>query len=309
MHKALSSLLIALSLYLLVIATVLYAYTQHRTTLSEMTTDKSQIVAFDVISTVASKPTPSKRPKPPKESQHKKKLGHKKKPVSKTEEQETKKPHTPPPPRTIKKELTKKTPVVPLDKPMPTPSPQHIAPTVAKSVPSLMPAPVLIHKDPAKVLALKHISQSALAQIAKPVKRSTTKPTKQKVKKKKESTKQYHTHQKRRSRSTKARKGNGTHKKRSSRKGKRSFLATLKARINQNKHYPRIAERRGVTGSVRVRFTILKNGRVGTLSASGPALLRSAAKAAVRHAFPVNPTKAPFSLPYRTGVTLRYIRR
>ena len=316
MHKALSSFLIAVSIYLLIIAAVLYAYTQYRTKLSEATTEKSQVIAFDVISTAESKPTPIKKPKPPKESKPEKKPEFnkkpelKKKPFSKVAKQETKKPQKSLLSKTTKKEpIIKKIPVVSLEKPTPAPSPQHIAPIAEKTVQRMIPAPVIIHKDPTKALALKPIPQPILTQIAKPIKKLTRKPTKQKVKKKKESTRQHQARQKRRSRSTKSKKGNGTHKKRSSRKGKRSFLSKLKAKINQNKHYPRIAERRGVTGSVHVRFTILKNGRVGALSASGPALLRSAAKAAVRHAFPVNSTKAPFSLPYRTGVTLRYIRQ
>ncbi len=316
MHKALSSFLIALSIYLLIITAVLYVYTQYRTKLSEVTTDKSQVVAFDVISAAASKPTPIKKPKPPKESRPEKKPEFnkkpklKKKPVSKVAKQETKEPKKSLLSKTIKKEpIIKKAPVVSLEKPTPAPSPQHMTPTLEKSVPSLIPSPVLIYKDSAKALVLKPIPQPIPTQITKPIEKSARKPTKQKVKKKKESTKQHQARQKRRSRSTKSKKGNGTHKKRSSRKGKRSFLSKLKAKINRNKHYPRIAERRGVTGSVHVRFTILRNGGVGALSASGPALLRSAAKAAVRHAFPINPAKAPFSLPYRTGVTLRYIRQ
>ena len=316
MHKALSSFLIALSIYLLIITAVLYAYTQYRTKLSEVTTDKSQVVAFDVISAAASKPTTIKKPKPPKESKPEKKPEFnkkpepKKKPVSKVAKQETKKPQKSLLSKTIKKEpIIKKTPVVSLEKPTPAPSHQNIAPMAEKTVQRMISAPVIIHKDPTKALALKHIPQPIPTQITKPIKKPTRKPTKQKAKKKKENTRQHQARQKRRSRSTKSKKGNGTHKKRSSRKGKRSFLSKLKAKINRNKHYPRIAERRGVTGSVHVRFTILKNGGVGALSASGPALLRSAAKAAVRHAFPINPAKAPFSLPYRTGVTLRYIRQ
>ncbi len=300
MHKALSSFLIAVSIYLLIIAAVLYAYTQYRTKLSEVTTDKSQVVAFDVISTVAAKSISKKQPESKKESKPRKKL------VSHIKKQETKTSKKPPLAKTIKTEQAKKTPVAPLQKPIQASAPQDIEPTAEKIVPSLIPAPVIIHKDPAKALALKHIPQPIPSQVTKSSRKPASSLTKQRIKKRQENAKQ--SHQKKRSikRSTKARKGNGTHKKRSGRRGKRSFLATLKARINRNKHYPRIAERRGITGTVHARFTILRSGHVGNISLSGKSAFYSSTKSAIKHAFPIDPAKVPFPLPYPTGLVMRY---
>ncbi len=284
MHKALSSFLIAVSIYLLIIAAVLYAYIQYQPKLSEVTTDKSQVVAFDVISMAASKPTPEKKPEPTK------------KPEPKVVTQE--KPKKPPLPKSIKAEQTKK--------PIQAPKPQKTAPIVEKIVPPMIPAPVIIHKDPAKALALKHIPQPIPTQVTTPIKKPATSPTKPRIEKRKERAKQYQTRQKRRTQSKRSSRGNGTHKKRSGSVGKKSFLARLKSRINRNKRYPRIAEKRGVTGAVRVRFTILRSGGVGNISLSGASPFYRSTKSAVERAFPINPAKVPFPLPYRTGFVMRY---
>ena len=63
---------------------------------------------------------------------------------------------------------------------------------------------------------------------------------------------------------------------------KSRFLSKIRAKINRAKSYPRIAQKRGMQGSVKVRFTILKNGRVGHISVSGPKVFQSSAKRAVK---------------------------
>jgi protein TonB len=87
---------------------------------------------------------------------------------------------------------------------------------------------------------------------------------------------------------------------------KSQFLSKIRAKINRAKSYPRVAQRRGMQGVVKVRFTILKNGRVGHISVKGPKVFHSSAKSAVKKAFPINTKNAPLSLPTSVNLSLRY---
>ena len=87
---------------------------------------------------------------------------------------------------------------------------------------------------------------------------------------------------------------------------KSQFLARIRAKINRAKSYPRVAQKRGMQGVVKVRFTILKNGRVGHISVSGPKVFHNSAKRAVKKAFPINTKNAPLSLPTSVNLSLRY---
>ncbi len=87
---------------------------------------------------------------------------------------------------------------------------------------------------------------------------------------------------------------------------KNQFLADIRAKINKHKSYPRIAQKRGMQGTVKVEFTILRNGNVGNISVSGPKVFHSSARNAVESAFPVNVKSAPISLPKSINITLRY---
>lgn len=95
-------------------------------------------------------------------------------------------------------------------------------------------------------------------------------------------------------------------RKRASPAQKNRFLNQLRGKINRNKAYPRIAQRRGMQGSVKVRFTILRNGQVGNISVNGPKVFHKSAKAAVKKAFPINVKNTPISLPKTVNVTLKY---
>jgi len=101
-------------------------------------------------------------------------------------------------------------------------------------------------------------------------------------------------------------------KKVSARKSKRSkaeknqFLANIRAKINKHKSYPRVAKRRRMQGSVKVKFTILRSGKVGKISLTGPKVFHNSARAAVKSAFPVNAKKSPLRLPQSINLTLRY---
>ncbi len=87
---------------------------------------------------------------------------------------------------------------------------------------------------------------------------------------------------------------------------KSQFLSRIRAKINRAKSYPRIAQKRGMQGVVKVRFTILKNGRVGHISLSGPKVFHNSARRAVKKAFPINTKNAPLSLPTSVNLSLRY---
>jgi len=87
---------------------------------------------------------------------------------------------------------------------------------------------------------------------------------------------------------------------------KSQFLARVRAKINRAKSYPRIARKRGMQGTVKVRFTILKNGQVGHISLRGPKVFHNSAKRAVKKAFPINTKNAPLSLPTTVNLSLRY---
>ncbi len=87
---------------------------------------------------------------------------------------------------------------------------------------------------------------------------------------------------------------------------KNKFLAKIRRNINKHKSYPKIAKRRGMQGSVKVRFTILASGNVGHISVSGPKVFHNSAKRAVKGAFPINTKNAPISLPQSVNLTLRY---
>jgi len=87
---------------------------------------------------------------------------------------------------------------------------------------------------------------------------------------------------------------------------KNRFLNQLRAKINRYKTYPRIAQRRGMQGTVTVKFTILANGQLGNISVSGPKAFHRSVKSAVKKAFPIAVQNAPLSLPTTVNLTLRY---
>jgi protein TonB len=84
------------------------------------------------------------------------------------------------------------------------------------------------------------------------------------------------------------------------------FWSALRTKIDKHKFYPRIAKKRMMEGSVKVRFTILANGNVGSISLKGPKIFYSSARNAVKSAFPIDTKKSPISLPTTINLTLRY---
>ena len=90
---------------------------------------------------------------------------------------------------------------------------------------------------------------------------------------------------------------------------KNLFLSNIRTKINKHKSYPRIAQRRGMQGTVKVKFTILSSGKVGNISVSGPKVFHRSARKAVKSAFPIDAKNAPISLPKRINISLRYQMR
>lgn len=84
------------------------------------------------------------------------------------------------------------------------------------------------------------------------------------------------------------------------------LYAQVRHRINKHKSYPKTALRRRMQGSVKVSFTILKNGTVSNVRVSGPKIFHKSARTAVKSAAPF-PTKAfKVSLPKSITITLHY---
>ena len=87
---------------------------------------------------------------------------------------------------------------------------------------------------------------------------------------------------------------------------KNKFLSILRAKIDKNKTYPRIAKRRRMQGVVSVKFTILANGHVTNIRIKGPKVFHSSARNAVKKSFPIPMASAPISPPTTVNFKLRY---
>ena len=130
----------------------------------------------------------------------------------------------------------------------------------------------------------------------KPVVKKKKKVKKKKIKKK--------VRKKAPSKTTKGLKRSGTS--RNSTAKKNQFLSKVRQKINKHKSYPKIAKRRGMQGTVKVRFTILANGHVGHISVTGPKVFHTSARHAVKSAFPISTKNVPLSLPASVNLQLRY---
>ncbi len=125
------------------------------------------------------------------------------------------------------------------------------------------------------------------------VKSNKTKPKKHKLKAKKHTKKQK------------------SIKKKSNKSVKKSFsnsnfLYQLVKRINSNKSYPTIAKQRGLSANVKASFTILPNGNVTNISIDGSRIFYKSTYDAIKKSFPIDVKSAPFSLPKRVTIRLKY---
>jgi protein TonB len=90
---------------------------------------------------------------------------------------------------------------------------------------------------------------------------------------------------------------------------KRSFLTQVRSRIITNKKYPKLALRRHIEGSVRVKFDIDLNGDVSNIRfVSGKSILQKSVRKAVLNSFPINiPQKLREELPINNiSVTVNF---
>lgn len=72
--------------------------------------------------------------------------------------------------------------------------------------------------------------------------------------------------------------------------GVQNYLALIMQQVERHKNYPRVARRRGLEGSVQIRFLIAADGTVRALNLEGGhSLLRIAARKAVEDAVPFPP--------------------
>lgn len=70
---------------------------------------------------------------------------------------------------------------------------------------------------------------------------------------------------------------------------KRAFLSQVRTQIINNKKYPKLALRRHIEGSVRVKFDISSNGDVSNIRfVSGKSILQKAVRKAVLNSFPIS---------------------
>lgn len=84
------------------------------------------------------------------------------------------------------------------------------------------------------------------------------------------------------------------------------YLDALTSHIGAHKFYPLAARRRGVEGSVVIRFTLLAGGLVSDLECQGHKLLRSAACEAVNNSRPLPPPPAALQLPLAIEFSMRF---
>jgi protein TonB len=84
----------------------------------------------------------------------------------------------------------------------------------------------------------------------------------------------------------------------------RTYLSEVRRRISREKRYPRSARRRGIEGTVQLRFAIARDGTIAGLRAEGTDVLSDAAVEAVRAAAPFRPLPEALGHAIRVNVPL-----
>jgi protein TonB len=83
-----------------------------------------------------------------------------------------------------------------------------------------------------------------------------------------------------------------------------SYLSQILAKIERNKHYPKMARRRGTEGAIDINFMVLNDGTISTLKLNGGhKLLSIAARNAIKKSIPL---PSPPSSPYQVAFTMRF---
>jgi protein TonB len=89
--------------------------------------------------------------------------------------------------------------------------------------------------------------------------------------------------------------------------GVQNYLALVMQRVERHKNYPRVARRRGLEGSVRIRFQIAADGSVRALNLEdGHSLLQAAARRAVENAMPFPPPPPGAAKPCPIAFTMLF---
>jgi protein TonB len=80
----------------------------------------------------------------------------------------------------------------------------------------------------------------------------------------------------------------------------KSYHAKVIEKIERNKHYPKMARRRGTEGAIQVNFLVLNDGNISTLQLhGGHRLLSSAARRAINKSIPLpSPPKSPYQVAF-----------
>ena len=187
------------------------------------------------------------------------------------------------------------------------PEEEEIEPPIEEEIePEPEPEPEIVEPEPEPIP--EPIVEKKFVEVVPVVKKVEKKPEPKKIKKKvvkKKPKKKIKKKVKKKKQASRASSRRATSSRVDPNK-KSQFLASIRAKINRKKSYPRIAQKRGMQGTVKVRFTILKSGRVGNISVKGPKVFQNSAKSAVKKAFPINVKNAPLRLPTTVNLSLRY---
>ena len=173
-----------------------------------------------------------------------------------------------------------------IEKPIEGKTPPKEIPPLEPLIEKVTPTPLPVVKKPI---------------VKKPKPTITKKPVVKKRTKKQKTTKKI----KKRTKKKVAKQASSQQRKKSKAE-KNRFLAKIRANINRHKSYPKIAKKRHMQGSVKVRFTILPNGKVSNISLKGSKAFYTSAKKAIMKAFPIKSKHAPIRLPMTLNLTLVY---
>jgi protein TonB len=86
------------------------------------------------------------------------------------------------------------------------------------------------------------------------------------------------------------------------------FFTKLRNKINENKSYPRGARRRGIQGSVEVRFNLCRDGNVKNIEfLSGKNIFKESVIEAIENSFPIEVDETLFVFPKEFKISVDYI--
>jgi len=86
------------------------------------------------------------------------------------------------------------------------------------------------------------------------------------------------------------------------------FFTKLRNKINENKSYPRSARRRGIQGSVEVKFHLCNDGNVKNIEfLSGKNIFKKSVIEAIEKSFPIEVDETLFVFPKEFKVSIDYI--